>query len=111
METASTTYRKRFPGRHAVFPVIHVEGETQALRNAQIARDAGADGAFLINHGLTDEELLEIHTKVADAHPDWWLGVNCLGWVPAHVFRSVSRKVNGIWVDNAGIEEGEEKQS
>jgi len=111
MDTTSLRYRERFPGRHTVFPVIHVESEEQAARNTRVARDAGTEGVFLINHGLTDEDLLEVHSKVAEAHPDWWLGVNCLGWAPAHVFRSISRKVAGVWVDNARIEEAEEKQS
>jgi predicted TIM-barrel enzyme len=104
-------YRERFPGRHTVFPVIHVAEEEQACRNAQVARDAGADGVFLINHGLTDEQLLDIHATVADAQPDWWIGVNCLGWKPAHVFRSISRRVAGVWVDNAAINEDKPKQA
>ena len=71
---------------------------------------AGADGVFLINHGMADEELLLIHDAVADVHPDWWVGVNCLGLSPDEVFRAVSSKVGGVWTDNAGIEEGQEKQ-
>ncbi|MFO0864770.1 MAG: BtpA/SgcQ family protein [Gemmataceae bacterium] len=104
-------YRERFPGRHTVFPVIHVEDADQAYRNAHVAREAGADGVFLINHGLTEEHLLEIHGYVANAQPDWWIGVNCLGWKPAHVFRSISRQVAGVWVDNAAIDEDKSKQS
>src|SRR4051794_33932380 len=111
MDTSSPRYRERFPGRHTIFPVIHVESEGQAIRNAQVAREAGADGVFLINHGMVDEELLNVQAKVAATQPDWWLGVNCLGWIPAHVFRSISRQVAGVWADNAGIEEGQENQS
>lgn len=104
-------YRERFPGRHTVFPVIHVVTDEQATRNAQVAHDAGADGVFLINHGLSGEYLLEIHSKVAEAHPDWWIGVNCLGWQPARVFRSISKQVAGVWADNADIDEYKIKQT
>jgi predicted TIM-barrel enzyme len=91
-------------------PVIHVDSLGQAHRNSQVARDAGADGVFLINHGMADASLLDIHAAVAGAHPDWWVGVNCLGLSPEQVFAAVSGKVAGVWVDNAGIEEGKESQ-
>jgi predicted TIM-barrel enzyme len=99
-----------FPVGHAVLPVIHVESLEQAQRNARIARDAGAAGAFLINHSIADEALLEIHAAVTDAQAGWWIGVNCLGMSPERVFAAVSSKVGGVWVDNAGIEEDQEQQ-
>mmetsp|Transcript_22241 Transcript_22241/g.39156 ORF Transcript_22241/g.39156 Transcript_22241/m.39156 type:complete len:427 (+) Transcript_22241:82-1362(+) len=34
-----------------LIPVIHVLSPEQAIRNAQLAFDSGADGVFLINHG------------------------------------------------------------
>ena len=98
-------YKDFFPRRHAVLPVIHVTSSDQALRNSQIARDAGADGVFLINHGMAAPSLLDIHATVADVHPDWWIGVNCLDLSPTEVFAAVSEKVSGVWVDNAGIDE------
>ena len=105
-----TYFRQVFPGRHAVLPVIHVDSLEQAHRNTQIARDAQSDGVFLINHEMSDEELLAIHSAVAEAHPGWWIGVNCLGLSPEEVFGAVSPRVGGVWVDNAGIEEGQEDQ-
>lgn len=110
MGVRADRYRQAFPGRHAVLPVVHVDSLDQADRNTRVARDAGADGVFLINHGMADEALLDIHAAVADAHPDWWVGVNCLGLSPEQVFGVVSPKVGGVWVDNAGIEEGEAAQ-
>ena len=103
-------YQRVFPARHTVLPVIHVEASEQAHRNTKIARDAGADGVFLINHGMADAELLDIHEAVADANAGWWVGVNCLNLSPEKVFAAVSPKVGGVWVDNAGIEEGQEAQ-
>jgi len=110
MEVPANRFRLVFPNRHAVLPVIHVDSLEQAHRNSLIARDAGADGVFLINHRMNDEALLAIHDAIADAHSGWWVGVNCLGLSPEQVFGAVSRKVGGVWVDNAGIEEGREEQ-
>jgi predicted TIM-barrel enzyme len=95
-----------FPGRrHVLLPVIHVEDEAQAVREARIARESGCDGVFLINHAISAEELLGIHKTVAAQFPDWWLGVNCLDLSPAEVFEAVTNEVAGVWVDNAEIDE------
>lgn len=105
-----TPYARTFPGRHAVLPVIHVESEEQALRNARLARVAGCDGAFLINHGIDTDTLLRAHAGVVEALPDWWLGVNCLGVPPAEVFARFSARVAGVWIDDAGIDEATDAQ-
>lgn len=110
MNESISRYLQMFPNRHVVLPVVHVESLDQAQRNAQIAREAGANGVFLINHEMPDEELLDIHTAVADKQADWWVGVNCLGLSPARVFGAVSAKVAGVWVDQARIEETQEQQ-
>lgn len=103
-------YRRRFPGGHTVFPVIHVESVEQACRNAAVARDCGADGVFLIRHGESDRPLLEVHAAVVRRQPDWWVGLNCLEWSPEETFAAISPQVSGVWVDNAGIEESREEQ-
>ena len=99
-----------FQHAHVVLPVIHVSSEEQAMRNAAIARDAGCDGVFLINHVIGGNALLKIHAAVVAAFPDWWIGLNCLDLDPAAVFARVTPSVGGIWVDNAMIEEGQEHQ-
>jgi predicted TIM-barrel enzyme len=85
--------------------MIHATSTKQVLRNASIAHDAGADGVFLINHGMSDNELLQIHKRAVVTFPQWWVGVNCLGLCPEDVFPIVSDKVAGVWVDNALIQE------
>ena len=107
---AVNRYRQVFPGRHTILPVIHVDSLEQALRNTQIAREAGSDGVFLINHGMTDKALREVHREVANSQPDWWIGVNCLGESPEQTFMAVSNHVGGVWVDNAGINESQDTQ-
>ena len=106
MSLAST-----FGNRHVVLPVVHVESIDQALRNTAIARDAACDGVFLINHGMSYEELLAIQKTVFDEWPDWWVGVNCLDLHPTEVFQQVTRDVAGVWVDNACVDERTDAQS
>lgn len=103
-------YRETFANRHTILPVIHVAGLEQALRNAGIAREQGCDGIFLINHEIPGTELLEVHHRVFEAFPDWWIGVNCLDLSPIEVFESVTDSVAGVWVDNAMIDEREDHQ-
>ena len=102
--------RKQFRYPHVILPVIHVATEAQALLNASLAHEAGADGVFLINHAISSRELLAIHASVANAFPDWWVGVNCLDLYPEDVFSFVSGRVGGVWTDNAMIDEGQKEQ-
>ena len=104
-EVHMTKLRETFTNQHVVLPVIHVESGEQAFRNTRVARESGADGVFLINHGMSPERLLEIFAVVHAAHPDWWLGVNCLGLSASSTFNAVPPEVAGIWVDNAEIDE------
>jgi hypothetical protein len=98
-------FRSIFSHRHVILPVMHVESHDQAHRNADIARSQGCDGIFLINHGIPYTELLEIHHRVVEDFPHWWIGVNCLDLTPCEVFLKISDEVDGIWVDNAMIDE------
>lgn len=93
-----------------ILPVVHVVTLQQALDNVGIAKEVGANGIFLINHDVSDQDLLAIHDSVADSFPDFWTGVNCLGLTPDEVFCVISEKVHGVWADNAGIEEHTAKQ-
>jgi len=111
MNSPSHSLKTVFPDRrHAILPVIHAEGEVQALRNTSIALQAGTDGVFLINHSISEEYLLRIACKVRREFPSAWIGVNCLGLLPAEVFGLVDETINGIWVDNALVDEESEAQ-
>ncbi len=104
-------FRTVFSNRHVVLPVIHVVNTQQAIRNATVAREAGADGVFLINHDILPCSLLmEVYTAVSVAHPDWWIGINCLDLEPIEVFKRAGRRVDGIWVDNGMIDETKQTQ-
>jgi len=90
----------------AVLPVIHVDHLEQARDNTKIAFDAGADGVFLINHYMSGWDLLKIAEKIREEFPGKWLGVNCLGFYnTVAIQESVERGFDGVWVDNAYIDE------
>jgi predicted TIM-barrel enzyme len=104
-------FREVFSKRHVVLTVIHVVGQEQAVRNAQVARDGGADGAFLISHGgVSDDQLLDIHQVVAAEMRGWWVGVNCLSFSVEETFRKMGDRVAGVWIDDALIDERRDEQ-
>ena len=98
-------FEQFFQNSPVILPVIHVESLDQALRNALIARQAGCDGVFLINHSGSYADLLAIQHVVFNEFPDWWIGVNCLDLNPSEVFDKINEEIAGVWVDNAGINE------
>jgi hypothetical protein len=59
-------FRTIFPGKHTFLAVVHVESKPQTLRNAQIAKQGGADGVFLINHFGPYNDLLECYHVVRE---------------------------------------------
>lgn len=124
-KTALERFRARFGRRHVVLPVVHVTGDEQALRNVQVARDAGADGAFLISHGrdFGHQQLLALHGRLAKQAQGFWLGVNCLDldapgvltrvgasswdadrrWQANPAFHPGAEGLGGVWCDDAGV--------
>lgn len=106
------------PNAKKLLPVVHVLDEAQAIRNAEIAFEAGAHGLFLINHEtspgnrpLSFAGLLNIHSAVADQFPNQWIGVNCLDLLAAEVFQYLTPQVAGVWADNGEIDEHVSKQT
>lgn len=98
-------FKEVFSKSPVILPVIHVESMEQTLRNAEIAREAGCDGVFLINHSINYNNLLKIHQTLSSVFRDWWIGVNCLDLHPQEIFCRIEKDVDGIWVDNAMIDE------
>ena len=104
-------FRATFTRRHAVLPIVHVESRPQTMRNLHLAKEAGVDGVFLLSHGqIGDDELLAIHHELAREVPGLWLGVNCLGLGLEDVFSRAGSSVDGVWVDDALIDEFDEEQ-
>ncbi|MEM7334255.1 MAG: BtpA/SgcQ family protein [Chloroflexota bacterium] len=105
-------WSSHFKQAKVLLPVVHVQSLEQTLRNVAIAREAGCDGVFLINHDTADgkrpfshQDLVEIATAVNDKFPHFWLGLNCLDLTARETFPYLPDFVNGLWVDNAKIDE------
>jgi hypothetical protein len=106
-------FRKVFGSKRVVLPVIHVRDLKQAISNVEVARDAGADGVFLINHEISCKSLLDIYQMVAGKFPVFWIGINLLGMGPFRVFDTIYGKglrIQGVWTDNARIDESPEEE-
>lgn len=87
------------------YPVIHVEDLRQTLLNADHAYGNGADGIFLINHTVSVHSLQEIYREVRKKYPDQWIGLNFLGLEAEEAMAAVPADANGLWTDNAEIDE------
>eukprot|EP01063_Lacrimia_lanifica_P006271 TRINITY_DN1378_c0_g1_i1.p1 TRINITY_DN1378_c0_g1~~TRINITY_DN1378_c0_g1_i1.p1 ORF type:complete len:577 (+),score=194.08 TRINITY_DN1378_c0_g1_i1:88-1818(+) len=113
-----------------VLPVIHVDDEAQALRNVEVAWQAGCKGVFLINQrevrapagggkayaGYPYEEMLPAIRAVRAAYPRLFLGVNFLAVTGERAFPALAAlaragcRVDGYWADNAMVDERTEAQ-
>lgn len=109
-------FKTVFPQRHAILPVVHVaEADPKlALENVLLAREAGADGVFLINHEGKAGYLLGLYAEVVEKVPDWWIGLNLLGVSPMRIFDLIARvtplRPHGLWTDTGLIREGSADQ-
>jgi hypothetical protein len=90
----------------AFLPAVLAADEGEALRHVDAARHAGADGVFLVSHGIGHRQLLDIARSAIRRHPDYFVGVNCRDLRPQDVFSRVPDGVRGIWSDNPGLERG-----
>lgn len=103
--------RSVFANPKILLPIIHVVARDQAKRNLAVVREAGADGAFLISHGvIPDEELLDIYQELREENPEYWLGINCLGFSVEEMFQRAGNHVEGVWVDDALIDDTRAEQ-
>jgi len=75
------------------------------MGNVEKAMRAGADGAFLVNHGVSYKFVLEWASIIAEKFKDFWIGINLLGLFALEVFDllPVDTHIKGVWVDDAGI--------
>lgn len=106
--------RSVFGRERVLLPVVHPVHRTQALVAVDVAVDGGADGVFLIDQGMTESEVLALVGEVRVRHPALWIGVNLLSRAPAEALRVALERcgrIDGIWSDNAGIDERVEAQT
>jgi len=95
-ERTEALFLKGFPMK--IYPVIHVECESQTLRNARLIVEAGCEGFFLINGG---RNLSLIYKAVRQMYPNKFIGVNILGEPLNRLASAVIayRGISGVWTD------------
>ncbi len=87
-----------------LLPVVHVGTGSDACTSIEIAELFGADGVFLINHGISPEGLMDVVQSARDAFPGLWIGINRLGVRDRSIFEGIAG-IQGVWTDNACIME------
>jgi len=88
---------------HYFLPVVQVVDINQAKNQMEIAFNNKADGVFLI--GLRYPALFNIYHQLREIYPDKWIGINCLDLKPLDMFLRLPKEINGVWTDNACIDE------
>lgn len=95
--------------KNRLLVVVHVLNDEQALRNASIAFDNGADGIFLINHKVQPVVLKQTYDYVREAYPKKWIGLNFLGPNLEYLTRNLSsyvpRDAQALWCDSLGYDQ------
>jgi hypothetical protein len=92
-----------------LLPVVHPIARDAALESVRVASGAGCKGLFLINQGMGAEEVLGLVMDVRVRFPGLWVGVNLLGFTAADVLErglaGCDGRLDGIWADNAHVDE------
>lgn len=92
------------PPGHRVFPVIHLATLDLALRNAEIAESAGADGVFVIDMTGADDTCDDIALAIKFRFPKLLVGVNRLSMGALDSFeRSLQCGLDLTWADKSGV--------
>lgn len=87
-----------------VLAVIHHLDDLTSVRNAQIARDAGAAGVMLIEMNGEDARLDVPAHSIKTMMPELFVGTNRLCMHPAHALDlDHDLGLDGTWVDNPGL--------
>ncbi len=106
------------PSQKRLFPIIHCicprekGGIGHALANTKIALENGADGVFLIGHGVRHQDLICIYDHVRKQYPNAWIGVNFLdlttnGIQKEKLLSAISEctDLSAVWMDALPSEE------
>ena len=94
-----------FLNRYVLLVVIHAESKEQVLEQVEIAFNNGVNGVFLINHLFNYAKLFQIYKSLRNIYPSSWIGINCLDLDPIQIIEKMPKSVDGVWVDNAFINE------
>ena len=96
-----------------LLPVVHPIGREEALAAIRVAHELGVPGVFLIDQGMHEQALFKLVREVRDRYPTLWIGINLLTRAPADALMTAldaCGSIDGIWSDNAGIDEWRSEQ-
>lgn len=97
-----------------LLPVIHPVSWTDAIANAKMVNELEIKGVFLINQGMDDWSVMLLANEIRRVYPALWVGVNILGKTPSDALitcdQYIHQPVSGLWADNAGIFDDDQKQ-
>ena len=99
-----------FNQKKVLLTVNHVYNYEQGRKNTEISIDNGADGIFLINHGIRSDLLIPIYEKLRKEFKQIWFGVNLLDNRTKDMFAAIPANMQGVWADNAHIDEYSNEQ-
>jgi hypothetical protein len=77
--TRKSRVQEVFGCPRVLLPVIHPIDQPTAMESVRVAHAAGVKGIFLINQGMTTEQVLELVMGVRARFPTLWIGLNLLG--------------------------------
>lgn len=87
-----------------VLPVIHHLDYETSLKQAILAKGAGANGVFLISHHNEDDEVLKIAADLKEYLSGFKVGINLLSRTAQDACQSAKEiGLDMVWVDNAGV--------
>lgn len=92
---------ERVFGRSRVLlAVVHARDVCGGKRSIDVAKEAGADGVFVVTEqslGVAETEEVGLHAVEAG----FWTGINYLGSAPGAAAQRVAPVWNGLWTDGA----------
>lgn len=84
-----------------IIPVIHYADDAQAMRNAEVAFEAGSDGVMVIHMEGTNHLLPPVAMAIKARWPDRLVGLNLLGVDPViAVATSIAAGLDMTWTDD-----------
>lgn len=98
-----------FGASRVLLPAVHPVSREAALESIRVVHSEGVKGVFLIDQGMSERDVLRLVLDVRSRFPALWIGVNLLAHPPADALRTALEAcdghIDGIWSDNAGIDE------
>ncbi len=88
-----------------LLPVIHCQTWNQTRENIRRANEAGADGAFLINHKIPHQFLSILAERAVKEFPGFPIGLNYLDLDPILALAAMPDGITALWTDEPYLTE------